>query len=88
MIVASRAARHYELVVRDLKPSIMKWKVIKEIDLNLTALEDNKKQYDPNVPVMKKKDHYFVERLKEFVLYLIYGVGVRGGSITYLASTN
>ena len=64
LVVASRAARNYELVVRDLKPPIIKWKVLKELDLQTTALDDKKKQDEPNVSVMKEKDHYFVIWLK------------------------
>ena len=40
------------MAVSDLKPAMMKWVVLKDLDLKLTALEDKKKQDDPDVPVM------------------------------------
>ena len=88
LIVASRAARQCGSVVPDLKPDMMKWKVLKELDLQPTTLEEKKNQYDTDVLVTKKKDHYFVKCLEEFVLCLISAVGVRGVSFAYLAHTN
>ena len=38
LIVASRAARHYKSVVRDLKPAMMQCKVFKDIYVQITAL--------------------------------------------------
>ena len=57
MIIASRVARHYELVSCDLKPTPMKWKVIKDIDLKLTSLEDKNNHVGLYLPVMNKKYH-------------------------------
>ena len=64
---------------------MVKWKVLKDIDLQLIALKDIKKHGDPDVPLMKKKCHYFVKWLEELVLYLMSMVGVRGVPLAYLA---
>ena len=40
LIIAAGAVRHYKLVVHDMKLSMTKWMVLKELDLYLTALED------------------------------------------------
>ena len=63
LVIASRAAIHYQLVVCDLKLAMMNWKALKEIYLQFTSLEDQKNKDDPDVPVMKKKYHYFVKQL-------------------------
>ena len=81
-------ARHYESVGPDLKLEMMKWKVLKELDFQLTALQENKKKYEPDVLVTNKKDCYFVKWLEEFVLYLMPTVGVRGVSFAYISRTN
>ena len=54
LIIVFRVARHYELVIRDLRPSMMKLKVLKKLDLQLTTVEDNKKQDGLDVPVKEK----------------------------------
>ena len=40
LIIAFRAARHYKSVGRDLNPETMKWRVLKDLDLQPTSLED------------------------------------------------
>ena len=53
-IFVSIAARRYKSVGHDLKPDIMNWKVLKELDLYCTSIEDKNKQDGSDVPVIKK----------------------------------
>ena len=59
LIITSRVERHYESFGWELNPSMMNWKFIKDLDLQITALKDNKKHNDPR----HKWDHYFVNQL-------------------------
>ena len=44
LLIASREARYYKSVGHDLKPGIKKWGFLKDLYLQLNALEDNKNQ--------------------------------------------
>ena len=67
---------------------MMKLNVIKVIYFQLTEIEDKKNHDDPDVPVIKKKDHYFVKWLEEFFLYSMSVVGVRVVIFAYAFHTN
>ena len=55
LVISSRAARHYESASHYFKTGMMKWKILKYLDLKLTELEDKKNQDDADVPVINNK---------------------------------
>ena len=55
LIIVARAERYYASVGRDLKLAMMKWKVLKNIYLQTTAIEDKNKQDNPDALVIKNK---------------------------------
>ena len=81
IIVAANATRYYTQVGRKLTTINMHWKTLSNFDIKWKAMEELKKQDDPDAPNMEKKGS-IIKWIESFKLHLNAVVGVRMWTMT------
>ena len=82
IIVAAEASRLYTQVGRPLTPVNMNWKTLANFELQWDALEELKKQDDPEVPKLEKCS--IIKWIESFKLHCSNILDIRNCLIVYV----